>query len=268
MATATEPALHPPQPAPTSRVVFTEGGKGGVGKTAFTAGLVEWYQGHGVPFTLLDLDTENKARGSLAHYFRDRTRKVNIHTAEGLDAFLDALDEGTSLVIADLGSGSGQVAYRWFDSMWEGARELGVAFTAIGLVTPDPASVESVLSWAHALQHRVDYLIVKNALSEPADFSYWERTTAAEQFRQAFHPREITMEYRHSLRQRDGVSRGGDQQRGNPLLCQWLSVRQLSRLATARGRRRHWGRLHAGRKQHLLGPARAPGHGGAAAGVG
>ena len=196
MATATEPALTEPVPAPTSRVIFTQGGKGGVGKTAFIAGLVEWFEMHGIPFSLLDLDTENKARGSLSHYFRDRTRKVNIHTSEGLDAFIDALDKGAPLVLADMGSGSGQVAYRWFDSMYESARELGVAFTAIGLVTPDSASVESVLSWAHALQHRVDYLIVKNALSDPADFSYWERTTAAEQFRKAFQPREIMMEYR------------------------------------------------------------------------
>lgn len=195
-ATAVESALQSPRPAPSSRVIFTQGGKGGVGKTAFLAGLVEWFEAHQLPFTLLDLDIENKARGSLSHYFRDKTRKVNIHTAEGLDAFIDALDEGTPLVIADMGSGSGQVAYRWFDSMYESAREMGVAFTAIGLVTPDSASVESVLRWAHALQHRVEYLIVKNALSDPADFSYWERTTAAEQFRQAFQPREISMEYR------------------------------------------------------------------------
>ena len=67
---------------------------------------------------------------------------------------------------------------------------------AVGVVTPDPASVESVITWAHALQYRVDYLIVKNALTEPADFSYSEQSQQAEQFRQAFHPQEISMEYR------------------------------------------------------------------------
>ena len=55
--------------------------------------------------------------------------------------------------------------------MFFSVREIGVAFTAIGIVTPDPASVESVLNWANALQRRVDYLIVKNALTDPADFS-------------------------------------------------------------------------------------------------
>lgn len=191
MATAVQPI-----PEPSSRVIFTQGGKGGVGKTAFVTALVEWFDSHKIPYQLLDLDTENKARGSLTHYFRDKTRKVNIHTSEGLDSFLDVLDEGTPIVIADMGAGSGQVAHKWFESMYEGARELGVAFTAVGIITPDPASVESVLSWAHALQRRVEYLIVKNALTDPADFSYWERSTAAEQFRQVFQPQEISMEYR------------------------------------------------------------------------
>jgi hypothetical protein len=32
----------------------------------------------------------------------------------------------------------------------------GIALTAIGVVTSDPASVESVLTWALRLQDRVD----------------------------------------------------------------------------------------------------------------
>jgi hypothetical protein len=182
---------------PASRVVFTEGGKGGVGKTAFSSLLVEWYGKQGVPHTLLDLDTENKARGSLAHYFPG-ARKVNIHTSEGLDAFVDVLDGGAPIVIADMGAGAGAVAHRWFDSMFNSVEEAGVAFTAIGIVTPDPASVESVLAWAGALQHRVQYLIVKNSLTDPADFSYWDNDTAAKEFRRVFRPKEIAMEYRLS----------------------------------------------------------------------
>jgi MinD-like ATPase involved in chromosome partitioning or flagellar assembly len=189
-------AAAQPLPEPKSRVIFTEGGKGGVGKTAFMTALVEWFEAQDLPFTLLDLDTENKARGSLTHYFRDKTRKVNIHTSEGLDAFVDALDEGAPVVVADMGAGSGQVAHKWFHTMHENVRELGIAFTAVGIITPDPASVESVLVWAHALQKRVDYLIVRNELTEDASFGYWDQSEQAEQFRQVFHPREISMQYR------------------------------------------------------------------------
>jgi hypothetical protein len=42
----------------------------------------------------------------------------------------------------------------------------------------------------------VQYLIVKNSLTDPADFSYWENDPAAEQFRRTFRPKEIAMEYR------------------------------------------------------------------------
>jgi len=184
-----------PQRAPTSRIVFTQGGKGGVGKTAFTTMLVEWYAAHtGLP-ALIDMDTENKAHGSLGHFF-PQARKSNIQQARGLDEFVNVLDEGNPIVIADMGSGAGEVAHRWFDSMHEQAKESGVAFTAIGLITPDPASVSSVLAWASFLQDRVQYLIVKNSISNPSDFGYWQSEPKGEEFRRHFHPEVIEMEYR------------------------------------------------------------------------
>src|SRR5277367_4415282 len=64
----------------SKRVVFTMGGKGGVGKTGLMVALAEWFEAHEIPVTLLDLDTENKARGSLKHFFNGSVTKVNIHT--------------------------------------------------------------------------------------------------------------------------------------------------------------------------------------------
>ena len=80
--------------------------------------------------------------------------------------------------------------------MYESAAESGIAFTAIGIVTPDPASVASVLDWATFLQDRVDYLIVKNATVKMSNFGYWETDPGAVEFREVFKPREISMEYR------------------------------------------------------------------------
>jgi len=127
------------------RVVFTMGGKGGVGKTGVMVALAEWFKENQIPVTLLDLDTENKARGSLQHFFNGRVTKVNIHTPAGLDAFVDNLDGDTPIILADMGAGAGQVAADWFESMYEDVAATGVRFTAVGVVTPDPASVESVL---------------------------------------------------------------------------------------------------------------------------
>ena len=61
----------------SKRVVFTMGGKGGVGKTGVMVALAEWFEANEIPVTLLDLDTENKARGSLKHFFNGTVTKVN-----------------------------------------------------------------------------------------------------------------------------------------------------------------------------------------------
>lgn len=176
--------------------MFTKGGKGWVGKTGFMIHLAEWFLANEIPFTLIDLDTENKSRGSLKHYFNGLARKINIHTDAGLDAFIDCLSEGAPVVLADMGAGSGQVALNWFETMHPELAEQGIASTAIGLITADPASVESVLSWAARLQHRVDYLILENATTPQADFSYWRDSDQSGRFREVFRPLVLSMEYR------------------------------------------------------------------------
>jgi len=167
-----------------------------VGKTGVVVALAEWFQANEIPVTLLDLDTENKARGSLKHFFNGTVTKVDVHTPAGLDAFVDHLDGGTPIILADMGAGAGQVVAGWFDSMYEDVAATGVRFTAVGIVTPDPASVESVLAWANRLQDRVEYVIVENATSALADFTYWRSTKQANQFRQAFTPAILQMEFR------------------------------------------------------------------------
>ena len=132
----------------TKRVILSMGGKGGVGKTSVMTGLAEWFRENDIPAKLLDLDTENKARGSLAHFFHGEVPKVNINTPAGLDAFVDELNDGPPVILADMGAGAGQVTYDWFDKMYPDVSEAGIVFTAIGVVTSDPASVESVLAWA------------------------------------------------------------------------------------------------------------------------
>jgi MinD-like ATPase involved in chromosome partitioning or flagellar assembly len=180
----------------SKRVVFTMGGKGGVGKTGILVALAEWFQANEIPVTLLDLDTENKARGSLKHFFDGSVTKVDVHTPAGLDAFVDHLDGGAPIILADMGAGAGQVASDWFDSMYEDVTATGVRFTAVGVVTPDPASVESVLAWANRLQDRVEYVVIENATSALADFTYWRSTKQANRFREAFTPAILQIEFR------------------------------------------------------------------------
>ena len=178
------------------RVILSMGGKGGVGKTSFMTALAEWFDSNQIPVKLLDLDVENKARGSLMHFFAGRAPKVNIHTPAGLDAFIDQLADGPPVILADMGAGSGQVTHDWFDSMYPDLADAGIVFTAVGVVTSDPASVESVLAWAARLQRRVSYLIVENHISDRTDFRYWRESEQALEFQKFFAPAVIQMDYR------------------------------------------------------------------------
>ena len=178
------------------RVILSMGGKGGVGKTSVMTGLAEWFDANQIPVKLLDLDTENKARGSLTHFFGGSVPKVNIHTPAGLDSFVDQLADGPSVILADMGAGSGQVTYDWFDKMYPDVTDAGIVFTAIGVVTSDPASVESVLAWAARLQRRTAYLIVENSISVHADSTYWRESEQAMQFQTMFAPAVICMDFR------------------------------------------------------------------------
>jgi hypothetical protein len=47
--------------------------------------------------------------------------------------------------------------------MYQDVADAGIVFTAVGIVTANPASVESVLAWAAHLQTRVAYLWLKTA---------------------------------------------------------------------------------------------------------
>ena len=187
------------EPAPVNaakRVILSMGGKGGVGKTGVMTGLAEWFDANQIPVKLLDLDTENKARGSLTHFFGGRVPKVNIHTPAGLDSFVDHLADGVLVILADMGAGSGQVTYDWFEKMYPDVADAGIVFTMVGVVTADPASVESILAWAARLQNRVVYLIVENSVTEHSDFTYWRESEQARKFREAFEPAVIHLDYR------------------------------------------------------------------------
>jgi MinD-like ATPase involved in chromosome partitioning or flagellar assembly len=194
------------------------GGKGGVGKTSIMVGLAEWFHMNQIPVKLLDLDTEHKARGSLTHFFSGQAPKVNIHSPAGLDAFIDQLSDGAPVVLADMGAGSGQVTYDWFETMYPDIADAGIAFTTIGVVTSDPASVESVLAWAAQLQNRVAYLIVENCITDRTDFTYWKESEQARRFREVFSPKVIRMDYRlaelENATRNHGVTLGGVASRG------------------------------------------------------
>ena len=134
------------------KIIFTAGAKGGSGKTTALVSLADFLHANNIPVTLIDSDVENTVRGSLANVFRE-TPKVDIRTHRGLDEFVDrVLADTIPLVVADLGAGSGKDTFTWFDDMYEPLKDSGIAFLAVGLVTSEAATVDTVLTWAKTLK--------------------------------------------------------------------------------------------------------------------
>ena len=83
-------------------IVFSCGGKGGVGKTTVATSVADYYATRGIAATLFDCDTENKQRGSLSHFFPS-AEKLDIRAERGLDRFVDiALAADARVALADL----------------------------------------------------------------------------------------------------------------------------------------------------------------------
>ena len=175
-------------------VIFSMGGKGGVGKTLTMAALAECLKHYEIPFTLLDCDTENKQKGSLCSFFPE-AKKVDIRQPDGLDAFIDETEvEGNPIVLADLGAGSGFDTIRWFSEMHGAAKKQGMSFTAVGLVTANPGSLDTVFSWGKALQTRVKYVIVRNL--HIGAIPLWDGSELAQEFKKEFSPAVMTLDAR------------------------------------------------------------------------
>ena len=55
-----------------------------------------------------------------------------------------------------------------------------MSFTAIGVVTSDPASVETVCGLGSAIaEEDTEYLIVENSVAQHTDFRYWQESAEA-----------------------------------------------------------------------------------------
>ena len=84
------------------QIIFTEGAKGGGGKTTLLSSLADFFLAESIPVKLVDADIDNKSRGSLSHLFRG-TPKIDIRTDDGLDQFIGlVLDDNAQTVLADL----------------------------------------------------------------------------------------------------------------------------------------------------------------------
>ena len=172
------------------RVIFTLGGKGGIGKTFAMVLLAEYLANHDIPLIICDCDIENKLKGSISSFFPD-SKKIDPRKPDGLDVFIDAALDGTSpIVLADLAANTGVDVKRWFAEMYSASNRKGISFLAVASVTANPGSLETLFSWANFLGKNVDYLICRNLFQ--GDVPLWNTGEMAKKFKETFNVSEIT----------------------------------------------------------------------------
>lgn len=185
------------KPTPTTRILFTEGGKGGDGKTEVAVSMVPWYHKRNIQPVMLDFDVENVTKSGFQNFYPE-ARKLDIHRHGAADELIDACETAESgVVIADLPAGSAEAFFPWFESLAGEAEAIGMIFTAIGVITDSADSVQSKLKWFAGLQDKVDYLIVCNEKEAThISFDYWTDDPKVREALEMFNPRAVTMEAR------------------------------------------------------------------------
>src|SRR5260221_2101421 len=178
-----------------SNIIFTQGGKGGVGKTTVVTALTDWIRKNGFDPVLLDLDSENRDKSSFQSFYPE-AQKIDIHAPDSLDRVFHFLEKPGTILIADQGAGSGAETFSWFDRTAEIVREFANVIS-IGIVTKDPGSVESLLTWAYHLGDRVRYLIVLNELVRGTGFDAWCTAPQVNEFIAAAQPSVIAFQNRN-----------------------------------------------------------------------
>jgi CobQ/CobB/MinD/ParA nucleotide binding domain len=178
-----------------SQILFTQGGKGGVGKTTVIAALAGWIRTKGFDPVLLDFDSENREKSSFQSFYPE-AQKIDIRAPDSLDRVFHFLETPGTIVIADQGAGSGAETFSWFDRTALIVGEFADV-TSIGIVTKDPGSVASVLSWAYHLGSRVRYLIVLNELVRGSGFDAWCTTPEVQEFVTRTAPAIIALQNRN-----------------------------------------------------------------------
>jgi CobQ/CobB/MinD/ParA nucleotide binding domain len=178
-----------------SQILFTQGGKGGVGKTTVIAALTGWIRTKGFDPVLLDFDSENREKSSFQSFYPE-AQKIDIRAPDSLDKVFHFLETPGTILIADQGAGSGAETFSWFDRTTQIVAEFADV-TSIGIVTKDPGSVASVLSWAYHLGSRVRYLIVLNELVRSSGFDAWCTAPEVQEFVTRTAPAIIALQNRN-----------------------------------------------------------------------
>jgi len=145
-------------------VVFSIGGKGGVGKSWLITLLIDWYESRGVKFHSIDLDNENN---TLSRFYSN-AEFVQVASERDLDGMINRIVASEiPVTVIDMRAASTDRIEPWlrnvdFEMLLS---EYGVRFTAIGVVDTSSDSVANIGFWANdvlAGNKKIRYVIGRN----------------------------------------------------------------------------------------------------------
>lgn len=159
------------------RLIIVSGQKGGVGKTLFAHSLVSWNRAHGIRFSGIDTDQENKF---FAH-LHDEVSQVTLYHADGaldadaiheiVDAIANAMQGGVvENFIVDMGAGQLNAfigAFRQTGLFAEAGRSLNL--TVAYVITQSVQSLSTLVHNADAFDDvaGAQWVIVRNQVEGP-----------------------------------------------------------------------------------------------------
>lgn len=220
---------------PNKRVVFSLGGKGGVGKSFVIKNIVDWYETLQRDFVAFDLDNENSTFQS----FYPKANYVDVADQTNLDQMMNTIvEDEKNLFVVDMRAASTDRIEPWlrnidFDEL---RTEQHVKFTAIAVVDTSLDSVENIEYWSKDVLHgdqNVEFVIARN-LVRGSELGY-DKSAKREQYKTSLDAQEIEIpkmeEWIHALLE-DGKMRISDALRlnsPNHKLGQFMNRTRLKR---------------------------------------
>lgn len=146
-------------------LIFTLGGKGGVGKTLSLVTAADYLASKNIPFAAFDCDTENAGKDSAFSASIPTAGRPNLRSLKDCDKLLTAAAEGEfNVTLADLPANASGDFLEWWDQVIteETLEALNLRLVGIGVITPEPGTLASVGEWCRRMESKCEYVIAMN----------------------------------------------------------------------------------------------------------
>ena len=153
------------------KLILTQPGKGGVGKTTIAAAIADYLIGKEVVVEMLDADERSGA--GLAH-FQPKAKRISITKRDALDALGNAIAGGSQVVLCDMPAAREAETSKWFADVAAGLSEVADIVT-VCVISPDPGSIPPIIEWAKEIKGLTEYVLIRNEQEQPdCDWHFWQ----------------------------------------------------------------------------------------------